>query len=134
MNIKNTRLIIVPEIVDPRGNLCFVEEGRGLPFAVRRTFWTYNVPTTAIRAGHAHRRNEQLHVCVSGSVTFQLDDGKNREEIVLDHPSKVLYTGPMVWHWLKNWKEGTALLVLNSIKYEEEEYVRSYQEFLEMTR
>lgn len=134
MNIQNARLITIRDIVDSRGHLSFIEIGKDLPFQVSRAFWVYGVPRETTRAGHAHRRNEQVHVCVSGSVTFALDDGANQEEITLDSPTQVLYTGPMVWHDIGKWEKGSVLFVLNSIKYDEEEYVRDHREFLELTR
>ncbi len=130
MHVKNASLIDVPNITDPRGELGFVE-GRTnrFPFDIQRVFWVRKVPPKAIRGGHAHKMNQQMHICLAGSVTFVLDDGTHQEEVVLTSDSKALYTGPLVWHHLKDWKHDTILLVLNSIRFQEEEYIRDYSEF-----
>ncbi|MBA3733318.1 WxcM-like domain-containing protein [Patescibacteria group bacterium] len=134
MHIKNSRLITLPSKADPRGKLGFAEEKSHVPFPIRRVFWVTNVPLESIRGGHAHKKNQQLHICISGSVTFSLDDGRHQEEVVLTSESQALYTGPMLWHWLKDFTPNTVLLVLNSIKYKEEEYIREYVEFLKLVK
>jgi len=134
MRIKNARLIEVPLRADHRGKLIFVEGGNQIPFNIQRVFCVLDVPEEEIRGEHAHKRNQQLHICLAGSITFSLDDGRDKEDVTLTNNSMALYTGPLVWHDLKNWKQNTILLVLNSIGYEEEEYIRNYAEFMDVIR
>jgi dTDP-4-dehydrorhamnose 3,5-epimerase-like enzyme len=128
--VKNVKFIDLPRRDDPRGSLCFAEEGTHVPFHSKRFFYIFGVPENMARGGHAHKRNEQMHICVNGSLTVTLDDGTTKEEITLSDPGQAMYVGPLVWHTMKNFSPETVLLVLNSEMYSEEEYLRSYEDFL----
>src|SRR5262249_14233420 len=114
---------------DPRGSLCYAEYGKELPFVPMRYFVVFDVPPGQTRGGHAHRRVHQFLVCVRGSCVVSTDDGHNREDFVLDSPSRGLHLPPLVWASQRDHSSDAILLVLSSEVYEEDEYIRDYQEF-----
>lgn len=117
-------------IRDLRGNLSARELGDGLPFEPKRYFVVQGVPTRRVRGEHAHRRCAQLLVCLRGSVACVVDDGKIREEILLDSPEIALHVPPMVWAVQYNYSDDALLLVLASHEYDPNDYIRDYDEFL----
>jgi len=133
-NIDRCRLIELPRITDPRGDLTFIEAGRHVGFEVKRVYYLYNVPGGAERGGHAHRRLEQLIVAMSGVFDVTLDDGSVRKTIALTRPYQGLYICPMVWRELSNFSPAAVCMVLASTWYDEGDYYRDYQEFLRTVR
>src|SRR3954447_3699682 len=108
------RIIELPKIGDPRGNLTFVEGGRHVPFDIRRVYYLYDVPGGADRGGHAHKELHQLLIAISGSFDVTLADGRKRRRFRLNRSYKGLYIGPMVWRQLNNFSSGSICLVLAS--------------------
>jgi dTDP-4-dehydrorhamnose 3,5-epimerase-like enzyme len=127
---QGCRLIDLPRITDPRGNLTFVENGRHIPFEIRRIFYLYDVPGGTERGGHAHRRLQQLLIAVSGSFDVVVDDGRERRHYHLNRSYFGLYIPPMTWGALENFSSGSVCLVLASEPYDEADYYRCYQNFL----
>jgi dTDP-4-dehydrorhamnose 3,5-epimerase-like enzyme len=128
--VARARLIRLPAVADPRGRLSFAEVGAQLPFVVRR-FWVISgVPHGARRGDHAHRELEQLFVCLRGSCTIGLDDGRARDEIQLDAADVGVYVPPRVWVSLTDFSAEALLFVAASDVYREAEYVRRYDDFL----
>jgi acetyltransferase-like isoleucine patch superfamily enzyme/dTDP-4-dehydrorhamnose 3,5-epimerase-like enzyme len=119
-----------PMIRDLRGNLSARELGDGLPFQPKRYFMVVDVPSREVRGEHAHRRCAQLLVCVKGSVSCVVDDGKGREEITLDSPEVALHIPPMVWGIQYKYSADAVLLVLASEEYDANDYIRDYDQFL----
>jgi acetyltransferase-like isoleucine patch superfamily enzyme/dTDP-4-dehydrorhamnose 3,5-epimerase-like enzyme len=117
-------------IKDLRGNLVARQLGDGLPFQPQRCFLVYDVPTKELRGEHAHRRCEQLLVCVGGSVNVLCDDGEHRQEFLLDSPEIGLHIGPMVWGTQYRYSEEAVLMVMASMPYDPDDYIRSYDAFL----
>jgi len=130
MNISNCKLIRLPKITDPRGNLTVVENA-SIPFKVERVFYLYDVPTGADRGAHAHRRLHQFIICLSGSFDIWIDDGSNKKIIHLNRPWEGLYIPPMIWAAEKNFDPGSVCLVLASDKYDESDYYRDYSRYME---
>jgi len=124
----------LPRISDPRGNLTFIEGDRHVPFTIRRVYYLYDVPGGAERGGHAHRHLEQLIVAMSGSFDVVLDDGTNRTRFHLNRSYNGLYVCPMTWRELDNFSSGSVCMVLASRPYEESDYYRDYERFLEEAR
>lgn len=124
------RIIELPKITDPRGNLTVAEERKNIPFEIARVYWTYDVPGGESRGGHAHKRLKQLVVAISGSFTVTLDDGKEKEQYLLNHPWQGLLIDTMTWRTLEDFSSGAVCLVLASEPYEEEDYIYDYEEFL----
>ncbi len=123
------RLVALPKISDPRGNLTFIESGKHVPFDVRRVYYLYDVPGGEGRGGHAHRSLRQLIVAASGSFDVAVDDGANTRVFSLNRSYTGLYVPSMVWRELANFSSGSVALVLASDHYSESDYFREYDEF-----
>lgn len=134
MTIKDCRIIELPKINDPRGNLTFVEGGDHIPFDIKRVYYLYDVPGGAERGGHAHKDLEQLIIAMSGSFDVVLDDGIEKKRIHLNRSYYGLYVNSMVWRELDNFSSGSVSMVLASNKYSEDDYIRDYQEFLQSVK
>ena len=106
-----------------------VEAGRDISFEMKRAYFLYGLDSTARRGFHAHKKLHQLAVCVSGSCLFALDDGREKAETILDSPNKGLLLGPMLWREMYNFSTDCVLLVLASAHYDEDDYIRDYEEF-----
>ena len=115
---------------DRKGNLSVVENGKDVPFEVRRVYYLYDVPGGESRGGHAHKALRQLIVAVSGSFSVTLDDGKDKKTFVLNRPYQGLLVAPGIWRTLDDFSSGSVCLVLASEKYDEGDYIREYEEFL----
>ena len=124
----------LPQVDDLRGNLSFGEIGEQVPFAVKRYFVVYGVPSKNIRGEHAHRALHQFLVCVHGRCHVVADDGENRQEFVLDRPSLGLHIPPMVWASQYKYSEDAVMLVLASEKYDPASYIRDYSEFVRLVQ
>jgi dTDP-4-dehydrorhamnose 3,5-epimerase-like enzyme len=117
---------------DERGKLIALEANRiGVPFDVKRVYYIYDTTPGTVRGHHAHRKLKQLLVATSGSCTIVCDDGKEKKEFVLDWPDKALYIEGMIWREMKNFSKGAVLMVLASEYYDEDDYMRDYNLFLE---
>lgn len=129
------KVIELPKIVDPRGNLTVAEQMKNVPFDVARVYWTYDVPAGERRGGHAHRTCQEVIIAVSGSFDVMLDDGKgNTETYHMNHPWQGLYVGTNVWRTLEDFSSGAVCLVLASELFDEDEYIYEYDEFLALSR
>src|SRR4026209_2436482 len=128
------RIIELPKIADPRGNLTFVEGERHVPFAVRRVYYLYDVPGGESRGGHAHRELEQLIVAISGSFDVVVDDGHAQRMFSLNRSYHGLYVPTMVWRELTNFSSGSVCLVLASTLYEAADYIRDHDQFVREAR
>lgn len=128
------RLIPLPRITDPRGNLTFIESGRHVPFECRRVYYLYDVPGGEGRGGHAHRALQALIVAASGSFEVTVDDGVRRRTFFLNRSYTGLYVPPMVWRELADFSSGSVALVLASDHYAESDYVRDYDDFVRVAR
>ena len=134
MGIEDCRIIDLPRIGEPRGNLTFVEGSRHVPFDFRRVYYLYDVPGGASRGGHAHRRLEQFVIAVAGSFDVVVDDGVKRASFFLNRSYYGLYIPTMVWRELENFSSGSVCLVLASDLYDESDYYRDYDEYAEVIR
>ena len=128
--IGGAQLITLPVVADLRGNLSFGQYDQHLPFLPQRYFLIYGVPTKEVRGEHAHKQLHQFLICVSGSCSVVLDDGVNREEIILNQPHIGLHIPPMIWSTQYNYSPNAVLLVFASAIYDETDYIRTYQEFV----
>ncbi len=129
-SLGSVRLINFPLIPDPRGNLVFAEYDRHLPFAPKRFFVTYDVPENSVRGEHAHKKLEQLIVCLKGSLTVTVEDGCAKEDYLLDSPDKGVYIPPLIWGVQSGHSKDCVMLVLASDVYDESGYIRNYADFL----
>ena len=124
------RLVDLPKISDPRGNLTFVEGGQHIPFDIQRVYYLYDVPGGAERGGHAHKGLQQLIIAMSGSFDVVLDDGRQKRRIHLNRSYTGLYVCPMIWRELDNFSSGSVCMVLASNRYDEDDYYRDYGQYL----
>lgn len=124
------RLVDLPKISDPRGNLTFVEGGRHVPFDIQRVYYLYDVPGGAERGGHAHKALRQLIIAMAGSFDVVLDDGRHKERVHLNRSYYGLLVDTMVWRELDNFSSGSVCMVLASTVYEESDYYRDYGDFI----
>jgi UDP-2-acetamido-3-amino-2,3-dideoxy-glucuronate N-acetyltransferase len=127
--VSGVKLLKMPTIEDLRGMLSFGEVGQHLPFVPQRYFLVYDVPTKEVRGEHAHKRVQQLLLCVRGSVSVVVDDGQRKGEIILDKPELGLYIPAAVWGIQYKYTQDAILLVLASEIYQAEDYIRDYEEF-----
>lgn len=134
LTVRNVRFYNLPYIEDMRGNLSVAEYEHGLPFIPKRCFWIFDVPGKEVRGEHAHRINEQFLVCVRGSVAVVVDDGENRQEVMLDHPNLGVYIPPMVWATEYKYSTDAVLLVLTSHTYDPGDYIRDYETYITEVR
>lgn len=129
MSLSKCRLIELPKIGDPRGNLTFIESNRHVPFAVQRIYYLYDVPGGAERGGHAHKNLHQLIIAMSGSFDVVLNDGREQRRVHLNRSYYGLYICPMIWRELDNFSSGSVCMVLASAYYDEDDYYRDYANF-----
>jgi dTDP-4-dehydrorhamnose 3,5-epimerase-like enzyme len=124
--VADCRLIELPKIADPRGNLTFIEGYRHVPFEIRRVYYLYDVPGGAVRAGHAHERLQQLLIAAMGSFTVMVDDGHQTERFFLNRSYYGLYIPPLIWREIADFSSGSVCLALASDIYDESDYYRDY--------
>lgn len=115
---------------DSRGSLIAIESNKDIPFEIKRVYYIFDTKEDVVRGHHAHKTLEQILICVNGSCTIVLNDGKESAEVLLDKPVLGLYIGPGIWREMKNFSPGSVLLVLASDWYNEADYIRDYSEFL----
>ncbi len=125
----SVRLIDLPVVSDPRGDLTFVEGERHIPFPIRRVYYLYNVPVDAERGGHAHKELEQVVFALWGSFRITIDDGASKSEYWLRDPRKGLYVNRLIWREMDSFSQGAVCMVLASQVYDEGDYYRDYEEF-----
>lgn len=133
-NVEDCRVLELPNVTESRGNLTFVEAGRHVPFEIKRVFYIYDVPAGQSRGGHAHKAQQQVLVCLSGSFDVALDDGDSRKVIRLNRPWKGLYIPPLIWASQINFATGTVCVALNSDFYDERDNIRDYSRFVSLVR
>ena len=127
--LSECRVLDLPRIQDPRGNLTFIEGGRHVPFDIQRVYYLYDVPGGAERGGHAHKALKQLLVAMSGSFDVVLNDGREERRFHLNRSYIGLYICPMIWRELDNFSSGSVCMVLASNLYDEADYYRDYTQY-----
>ena len=133
--VSNTKIIEFKVNSDEKyGSLVALEAMRSVPFDVRRVYYIYGVSKEETRGHHSHNELEQVLICVNGSVTIAVSTGENEEEVVLDSPGKGLYIGPMVWRVMKNFSSDAVLLVLASEYFDEADYIRDHDRYIEKAK
>ncbi|MCB0423215.1 MAG: WxcM-like domain-containing protein [Mangrovimonas sp.] len=129
-SIDNIKMINIPTVLDPRGKLAVVEKDT-IPFSINRVYYLYDVPSDAFRGGHAHKKLSQILVALSGSFEVYLKDGKSEVSVTLNKPNKGLLIKPGIWREIGNFSSGSVCLVLASDVFDEADYIRDYDSFLE---
>ena len=130
MDKNRPQLLQLTRIYDPRGNLSVVEEFRDLPFEIKRVFWIYDVPGGENRGGHAHKSLYQFIVATNGSFSVNITDGVNKYSYFLNHPFIGVLLPPGFWGSQDDFSSGAVCMVVASDYYDEDDYIRNYDEFL----
>ncbi|MBP6074593.1 MAG: WxcM-like domain-containing protein [Flavobacterium sp.] len=123
-------MLSVPKIEDPRGNLSVIENDV-IPFEMKRVYYLYDVPSGAERGGHSHKEQQEFLVALSGSFDVILHDGQHEKLVTLNKPFEGLLISNGIWRELKNFSSGAVCLVIASAVFEEEDYIRTFSEFLQ---
>ena len=134
MPLQSCYIVDLPKILDPRGNLSFIEAQRHVPFDIKRVYYLYDVPGGETRGGHAHKTLKQFIIAASGSFDVVLSDGFERKQFFLNRSYYGLFVDRMVWRELQNFSSGSVCLVLASDYFDETDYYRDYNEFLAAVR
>lgn len=122
-------IINLPKILDRRGNLSFIEGNNHIPFTIRRTYWIYDVPGGEIRGGHAYRENQEFIVALSGSFDVVLHDGLQEQRYHLNRSYNGIYVPKMMWRSMENFSTNSLALVLSSMDYSVDDYIRDFDQF-----
>lgn len=125
----NIELISIPKIQEPRGNLSVIENDV-IPFEMKRVYYLYDVPSGAERGGHAHKNLKQFLIALSGSFDVVLNDGSEHKTITLNKPFEGLLINPGIWRELNNFSSGSVCLVIASAVFDEEDYIREFDDFV----
>ncbi len=128
-SLNDCRIISLPKIHDDRGNLSFIETGRPVPFTIQRTYWIYDVPGGEVRGGHAYKELQEFFVALSGSFDVVLDDGKERKVVSLNRSYFGLYVPNMIWRHLENFATNSVCLILATLPYSTNDYIRDYEAY-----
>lgn len=133
LDVGHCALYLMRSIADPRGSLSVGEVPDELPFAPKRYFVVYDVPSLELRGEHAHKECEQFLICLNGSCRLLLDDGCRRCEVILDRPDMGVYMSAMTWGTQYRYSNDAVLLVFASLPYDNNDYIREYQAFIAAT-
>ncbi len=131
---SEAQIIELPIVHDVRGNLTVVEGGDQVPFSIERIYYLYDVPGGSARGGHGHLKLQQLIIAMSGSFDVSVHDGHTERKFTLNRSYRGLLIPPMSWRTLDNFSSGAVCLVLASRKYEEDDYIRDFSEFINVAR
>ena len=134
ISVSDCSEIELPKIENRSGNLTSITNSIEIPFDIKRIFYLYDIPGGKDRGAHAHKECHQFLIAGSGSFDVLLDDGKLKKLVKLNHPNKGLHIPPGIWSSEINFSSGSICLVLASHKYDEKDYIRDYQEFLNYKR
>ena len=132
--VSGVSVVRLPIIKELRGNLLVAEYGKYLPFIPKRYFLVFDVPGKEVRGDHAHKKLHQFLTCIKGSCSIVVDDGNNREEILLDTMELGVYLSPMIWSIQYKYSPDAILLVLVSDVYRDDDYIRDYEKFLDAAK
>lgn len=129
VKVEDLRIIDIPKITDPRGNLSVIENDI-IPFKIKRIYYLFDVPSGSYRGGHAHKKLTQFVIALSGSFDIIVRDQENIRKITLNNPTKGLLIIPGIWREIENFSSGAICLVVASEVYDEDDYIRDFKEFL----
>jgi hypothetical protein len=129
MPLSEVKLLELPKILDPRGNLSFLQNNDQLPFAVQRVYWIYDVPGGDFRGGHAYRSLQEVIISLSGSFDVVLSDGYEEKKITLNRSYYGLYIPKMIWRQLENFSTNALAFIAADQPYSEQDYIRDFEAF-----
>ena len=132
MNLKTSKIISLPKILDSRGSLSFFENSNQIPFDIKRTYWIYDVPGGEIRGSHAFKESHELIIALSGSFDVLLNDGKQESRHTLNRSYYGLYVPNLIWKSMENFSTNSLALVVSNISYDQTDYIRNFEDFKQM--
>ncbi len=127
--MERVKIIQLPKILDPRGNLSFLESGNHIPFEIKRTYWIYDVPGGEIRGGHAFREQNELIIVLSGSLDVMVYDGEKEKKFSLNRSFYGLFIPKALWRSMENFATNTLALVVSSTLFDENDYIRDKEQY-----
>lgn len=127
--MNGAKIIELPKILDPRGNLSFFENSNQIPFDIKRTYWIYDVPGGEIRGEHAFKKSTEFIIALSGSFDVVLNDGENEVKYCLNRSYYGLYVPNLFWRRIENFSTNSLSLIVSSISYDEHDYIRDFDSF-----
>ena len=134
MTIDDCKIIELPRFLDARGNLSFAEQNNQIPFKIQRTYWIYDVPGGEARGGHAFRQNQEFIVALSGAFEVVVDDGNKKQVFTLNRSYYGLYVPAGLWRSMENFSTNSLALEFGSMHYDENDYIREYDDFLKLKK
>lgn len=132
--INNVKIIDLPKIFDPRGNLTFIEEQNHVPFEIKRVYWIYDVPGGEDRGGHAFKQQQELIISLSGSFDVVIDNGTEKEKFSLNRSYYGLFIPARCWRHMENFSTNSLAVVLASTEFDENDYIRDYEDFNQLIK
>jgi dTDP-4-dehydrorhamnose 3,5-epimerase-like enzyme len=132
--IEDVKIIDLPKILDPRGNLSFLEENKQIPFSVNRCYWIYDVPGGQIRGGHSYYKNQEIIIALSGSFDVVLDDGISSKTYSLNRSYYGLYVPTGIWRHMENFSTNSLGFIVASTEYDSLDYERDYEKFVSLKK
>ena len=127
--MEGVELIELPKILDKRGNLSFFENSNQIPFDIKRTYWIYDVPGGELRGSHAFKKSHEFIIALSGSFDIVLHDGNKEKKYSLNRSYHGLYVPNLLWRRLENFSTNSLALIVSSISYDEDDYIRDFEKF-----
>ena len=134
MTVEDVKIIDLPKFLDGRGNLSFAEQNKHIPFAIKRTYWIYDVPGGEDRGGHAFRENQEVVIALSGAFDVVVDDGEKKKTFALNRSYYGLYIPAGLWRTMENFSTNAFALEFGSVGYSEDDYIREYDVFLKLKK
>ncbi len=131
MLIDTCRIINLPKILDPRGNLTFIEGDNHIPFPIARVYWIYDVPGGEVRGGHAFKQQQEMIIALSGSFDVIIDDSQEKQTFHLNRSYYGLFIPPGYWRQMENFSTNSLAVVMSSTRFEQEDYIRDYSQFID---
>lgn len=130
MNLTKTLKFDLPKILDERGNLTFLESQKHVPFKIKRTYWIYDVPGGETRGGHAFKEQEEIIIALSGSFDVVINDGIKEDRFHLNRSYYGLYITNGLWRFMDNFSTNSVAMILSSTLFDENDYIRDYEQYL----
>ncbi|MDO7171376.1 sugar 3,4-ketoisomerase [Mariniflexile sp. AS56] len=127
--MEGVKIINLPKILDPRGNLSFFENSNQIPFDIKRSYWIYDVPGGEIRGSHAFKTSHEFIIALSGSFDIVLNDGENEEKFSLNRSYYGLYVPNLLWRRIENFSTNSLALIVSNVAYNESDYIRDFDAF-----
>lgn len=133
-SINACQIVTLPKIIDPRGNLSFLEGNAHAPFEIKRTYWIYDVPGGEERGGHSYRTNKEFIIALSGSFDVVVDDGTEKRTFSLNRSYYGLFIPNGLWRHMENFSTNSLAFVVASEDYDAKDYIRDYNNFLKTNK